>query len=190
MGTIATEGGLRPGHRHRDEYGNRPYCRDDPGRPAGEDTLRKTGSLRPAAGPPRYFPLRLIFILGVLRGIDILPMFLTSVSLAVASIPEGLPAIITIVLALGVQRMARQQAIIRKLPAVETLGAATVICSDKTGTLTQNEMTVRRVDYGVTPIRVTGEGYKSKGKFLSGDEVIDPRQDRHLLLLLAIGLAE
>ncbi len=134
------------------------------------------------------FLCALIFILGVLRGIDILPMFLTSVSLAVASIPEGLPAIITIVLALGVQRMARQQAIIRKLPAVETLGAATVICSDKTGTLTQNEMTVRRVDYGVTPIRVTGEGYKSKGKFLSGDEVIDPRQDRHLLLLLAIGL--
>jgi Ca2+-transporting ATPase len=134
------------------------------------------------------FLCALIFILGVLRGIDILPMFLTSVSLAVASIPEGLPAIITIVLALGVQRMARQQAIIRKLPAVETLGAATVICSDKTGTLTQNEMTVRRIDYGAAPIKVTGEGYKSKGEFLSGDEVIEPLQDRLLRLLLTIGL--
>lgn len=130
----------------------------------------------------------LIFTFGLLRGHNILPMFLTSVSLAVAAIPEGLPAIITIVLALGVQRMARQQAIIRKLPAVETLGAATVICSDKTGTLTQNEMTVRRADSGGGAVEITGEGYRGEGEFIQDGRIIDPLQDRRLRLLLSIGL--
>jgi Ca2+-transporting ATPase len=86
-----------------------------------------------------------IFLIGVVRGIEIFEMFMTSISLAVAAVPEGLPAIVTVVLALGVQRMSRENAIIRRLSAVETLGSATVICSDKTGTLTQNKMTVRRV---------------------------------------------
>ena len=131
----------------------------------------------------------LIFTLGILRGIDILPMFLTSVSLAVASIPEGLPAIITIVLALGVQRMAKQQAVIRKLPAVETLGAATVICTDKTGTLTQNKMTVRQAFCGSGPIRIAaGAGHDRERDFVRSGRRIDPRQDSHLRLLLAIGL--
>ncbi|HRI72102.1 MAG TPA: HAD-IC family P-type ATPase, partial [Polyangium sp.] len=100
-------------------------------------------------------------------------LLLEAVSLAVAAIPEGLPAITTITLALGMQRMARRGAIVRKLPAVETLGAATVIASDKTGTLTQNEMTVRAVYAGGKRYKVTGEGYDPSGAFLNeaGEEI-------------------
>lgn len=129
-----------------------------------------------------------IFLLGAVKGNGLFEMFLTSVSLAVAAIPEGLPAIVTIVLAAGVQRMSRQRAIIRKLPAVETLGAATVICSDKTGTLTQNAMTVRQIATGEKTYRVTGEGYEAAGSFLENGRPVNPRQDRLLSLILKAAL--
>ena len=128
-----------------------------------------------------------VFAGGLLEGRQLYEMFLVAVSLAVAAIPEGLPATITIILALGVQRMAKRKAVVRKLPAVETLGSTSVICSDKTGTLTQNVIVVKNIVTADFELKVTGEGYSSEGKFIVQDKEIDPSADPCLQLLLLAG---
>ncbi|TVQ45517.1 MAG: cation-transporting P-type ATPase [Gloeocapsa sp. DLM2.Bin57] len=110
--------------------------------------------------------------IGIGRGQDYVEMFEAAVALAVSAIPEGLPAVVTITLAIGVNRMATRNAIVRKLPAVETLGSATVICSDKTGTLTENQMTVQAIYTGGQRYNVTGSGYSPEG------EIISPESDQ------------
>ncbi|MBM4429758.1 MAG: cation-translocating P-type ATPase [Chloroflexi bacterium] len=115
---------------------------------------------------------------------ELVELFMTAISLAIAAVPEGLPAVVTICLALGMQRMVRRHALLRRLPAVETLGTATAICSDKTGTLTQNEMTVTQVWVGEELYQVTGRGYVPEGQFRLGEEGIDPRTVPPLWLLL------
>jgi len=122
----------------------------------------------------------IVFIFGIMKNLPIPTMFKMSVSLAVAIIPEGLPAIVTIGLALGVQKMVRRHALIRRLPSVETLGSTTVICTDKTGTLTCNEMTVKKIYLNEDVIEVSGEGYSTEGSFSKG-------MGTDLKLLLEIG---
>ena len=130
----------------------------------------------------------IIVFVGWLRGVtDFLHMLEIGLSLAIAAVPEGLPAVATMTLALGMQRMARQRALVRRLPAVETLGSTTVICTDKTGTLTKNEMTVRVFMLDARQIDVTGTGYEPKGTFQIGETPIDPHSDESLTLALRIG---
>ena len=128
-----------------------------------------------------------VVVAGVLHGHDLYEMFLAGVSLAVAAIPEGLPAIVTVALAIGVQRMIKRNAIVRKLPSVETLGCATVILSDKTGTLTQNQMTVVELECEGKTFTVEGEGYNPEGRILYNNRPLGILPEA-LTKLVTIGL--
>jgi Ca2+-transporting ATPase len=128
-----------------------------------------------------------VFADGLIQGRDPLEMFMVSVSLAVAAIPEGLPAIVTIVLAIGMNKMVKRNAIVKRLLAVETLGATSVICTDKTGTLTQNEMTVVKIYTNDKIIDVEGVGYEPKGDFKLDDKKISPLEDKNVSSLLLMG---
>jgi P-type Ca2+ transporter type 2C len=130
----------------------------------------------------------LIAALQLLRGEHWLSTFKLSVSLAVAAVPEGLPAVVTITLALGLTRMVRRNALIRRLASVETLGSVTIICSDKTGTLTRNEMTVREVFTGGQRVEVGGAGYAPDGQFTAGGVQVSPSAEHDLLKALSVGV--
>lgn len=128
----------------------------------------------------------LVFVIGFIRGMDLIEIFLTAVALAVAAVPEGLPAIVTICLALGVQRMVKRNALIRRLASIETLGCITVICSDKTGTMTKNEMTVTKCFTNHKFFNVTGKGYNDLGEFTDKDnKKIDPVKEFPQMLEVA-----
>ena len=119
---------------------------------------------------------------------DLVSVLLVGVSLAVAAVPEGLPAVLSVVLALGVQRMAQQRAIVKKLSSVETLGSASVICSDKTGTLTKSEMTVQKVVTGSGAVDITGSGYRPEGELrVDGRPLDDPVLLNEVQAVLAAG---
>ena len=129
----------------------------------------------------------IVFGLGLLVGYQLLEMFLIAVTLAVSAIPEGLPATVTIILSIGTRRMAERNAIIRKLPAVETLGSADFICTDKTGTLTRNQMTVRVIYADERCYEVTGSGYQPRGELLLSGQKVELDSSPTLKMLLTIG---
>ncbi len=137
----------------------------------------------------------IIFMVLVVLGAEVIrdtsdsfmEQLMAAIALAVSAIPEGLPAVVTITLAIGVQRMVQQNAIVRKLPSVETLGSTTIICSDKTGTITKNEMTVKTLYTNGDFIGVSGVGYKRDGKFTRNQAECDPTSDSHVTKLIQIG---
>jgi Ca2+-transporting ATPase len=141
------------------------------GRTPLQENLDRLGSI---LGKAALVIVAVIVVLGVWRGIPPLEMFIFGIALAVAVVPEALPAVVTISLAIGVRRMVKRQALVRRLPVVETLGSTSAICSDKTGTLTRNEMTVRRISTGDGSVDVSGVGYDPVGEFLKGGIAVQP----------------
>lgn len=148
---------------------------------------RRLDQLGKSLGWAALIVCALVLGIGVIRGGDLLEMFMVAVSLAIAAVPEGLPAIVTISLALGMREMINRHALIRRLSSVETLGSATIICSDKTGTLTQNEMTVTRIWSDGQFVEVTGRGYKPEGEFLVDGKAVDIHQYQGIMSTLWIG---
>lgn len=130
----------------------------------------------------------IVFGVGLLQGQELLEMFILAVSLAIAAVPEGLPAVVTITLALGMREMVKRHALIRRLASVETLGSASVICSDKTGTLTQNEMTAVRLWCDNYTFEITGDGYKPEGKFIHAGDKLDFSKHPAVTTILWAGL--
>ncbi|KTC89332.1 cation-translocating P-type ATPase [Fluoribacter dumoffii] len=128
-----------------------------------------------------------VILIGVLAGFDPIRMLMTGISLAVSAIPEGLPAVVTIALALGARAMAKKKALLRHLQAAETLGAVSIICTDKTGTLTQNEMKVQVIWLFEKSLQLTGVGYTPEGEFILNGEVINPQSLPELMTLLETG---
>ncbi|HYH69453.1 MAG TPA: cation-transporting P-type ATPase [Urbifossiella sp.] len=190
LGTAVTDGRGRflvTATGHRTEVGRIGTMIDEAG---GRDTplerkLTQLGHLLVAAV---LVLCAVIVLAGWARGHGFLDILKVGISLAIAAVPEGLTAVVTMTLAIGMQRMARMGALIRRLPAVETLGSTTVICTDKTGTLTRNEMTVRAMHLGGRLVDVSGTGYATSGEFREGGRVVDARADPHLALALRIGV--
>ncbi|MAE42915.1 ATPase [Candidatus Woesearchaeota archaeon] len=154
---------------------------------AGEEATplqKKLAILGKRIGVVTLVIVLMVFVSGILKGEPLLEFFILAVALAVAAIPEGLPIVVTIGLSIGVQRMIKRHALIRKLPSVETLGSTNVICTDKTGTLTKNEMTVKKIYANGKIIDVSGSGYEKKGEFLFNNKKLNPKE---LQLLLKIG---
>lgn len=149
---------------------------------------KKTEKLGRQLGAIALIGTIMVFVVNYLSGITFVQSFMSAVSLAVSAIPEGLPTVLVITLSLGARRMARQNAIIRKLNSVETLGTTTVICSDKTGTITKNEMTVRQVKTENNNVDITGQGYTKEGQFIKDGDTVKPKENPELDLILKTGL--
>lgn len=188
MTTIITYGrgkGIVVGTGHNTEIGNIAtmiQSFDDEKTPL-QKQLNQLGKF---LGIATIFICIIVFGIGLLQGRKVLEMLMISISLAVAAIPEGLPAIVTIVLAMGMNKMVKKNAIVKKLLAVETLGSITYICSDKTGTLTQNEMTVVKVFADEQIFHITGNGYDPSGEFKLEDTIINPQDQKGLQTLLSM----
>jgi Ca2+-transporting ATPase len=150
--------------------------------PLQENLDRLGGTLGKAA----LVVVGLVVVIGLLRGLPVIQMFMFGIALAVAVVPEALPAVVTISLAIGVRRMVKRNALVRRLPIVETLGSTSVICSDKTGTLTRNEMTVRQLFVDERLLDVTGAGYDAKGEILDAGRGIEPPDSVRTLLAAGV----
>jgi Ca2+-transporting ATPase len=147
-----------------------------------QENLDRLGA---SLGKAALVVVALVVVIGLARGLPVIEMFLFGIALAVAVVPEALPAVVTISLALGVRRMVKRNALVRRLPIVETLGSTSVICSDKTGTLTRNEMTVRQVYAGGRLFELTGAGYDPTGEILDNGHAVDPPETVRTLLRAA-----